>query len=131
MGGGCLARNIRAGIPRTRQFVGSVLAGFVAPGAPAGTCTTHVPSTVMADAFSGSSLTVDRSRQELTDGLVPRLEYSGFLVDAAGGTDPDETMDHNVPASLASMANETGVEVTPDWIRSLALAVTAVDTSGQ
>lgn len=84
----------------------------------------------MADAFSGSSLTVDRSRQELTDGLVSRLEYSGFLVDAAGGTDPDETMDHNVPASLASMANETGVEVTPDWIRSLALAVTAVDTSG-
>lgn len=86
---------------------------------------------MLADAFSGASLTVDRSRQELTDGLLSRLEYSGFLVDAAGGTDPDETMDHNVPASLAFMANETGVEVMPDWIRSLAFAVTAVDASGQ
>ncbi|WP_417288092.1 hypothetical protein, partial [Corynebacterium variabile] len=59
----------------------------------------------MADAFSGSSLTVDRSRQELTDGLVLRLEYSGFLVDAAGGTDPDETMDHNVALRLSECVN--------------------------
>lgn len=78
-----------------------------------------------------SSLAVDRSRQDLTDGLVSRLEDAGFLIDVAGDTDPDEIMDHNVPASLAFMANESGLDVTPDLIRSLTFTVTAVDASGR
>lgn len=77
-----------------------------------------------------STLVVDRDRPDLTDGLVTCLEDAGFLLDAAGDTDPDEILDHNMPAALAFLVNGTGVDLTPELVRSLTFTVTTVDAGG-